>query len=93
MNKLSAYFQKATNVLEITRLCSIGHPENELYADTFYTYSERGLEVFHILSMDFVYSKDIMNEIGHMENCLESVRNMKFSETVLVLQLVSGDNC
>lgn len=93
LNKLSAYFQKATNVLGITRLCSIGHPEKAIYADTSYPYSERELEVFRILSMDFGYSKDIMNEIGHMEDSLESVRDMKFPETVPVLQFVSGDNC
>ncbi len=93
LNKLSAYFQKAVNVLGITRLCSVVHPENALYADTSYSYSERELEVFRILSMDFAYSKDIMNEIGHMEDNLESVRDMKFPETVPVLQFVSGDNC
>lgn len=93
LNKLSAYFQKAVNVLGITRLCSIGHPENAIYADTTYPYSERELEVFRILSMDFAYGRDIMNEIGHMEDSLESVRDMKFPETVPVLQFVSGDNC
>lgn len=93
LNKLSAYFQKATNVLGITRLCSIGHPQNAVYADPSYTYSESELEIFCILSMDFAYSKDIMNEIGQMEDNLESVRDMKFPETVPVLQFVSEDNC
>mgnify|MGYP002509792267 FL=1 len=93
LNKLSAYFQKTVNVLGITRLRSIGHPENAIYADTAYPYSDRELEVFRILSMDYAYSKDIMNEIKHMEDSLESVRDMKFPETVPVLQFVSGDNC
>ncbi len=93
LNKLSAYFQKTVNVLGITRLLSIRHPENAIYADAVYPYSERELEVFRILSMDYAYSKDIMNEIKHMEDSLESVRNMKFPETVPVLQFVSGDNC
>ena len=93
LNRLSAYFQKAANVFGITRLCSVGHPEKAVYADTSYPYSERELEVFRILSMDYAYSKDIMNEIKHMEGSLESVRDMKFPETVPVLQFVSGDNC
>lgn len=93
LNKLSAYFQKTVNVLGVTRLLSIEHPENAIYADTVYPYSDRGLEVFRILSMDYAYSKDIMNEIKHMEDSLESVRDMKFPETVPVLQFVSEDNC
>lgn len=93
LNKLSAYFQKTINVLGITRLLSIGNPENAIYADTVYPYSDRELEVFRILSMDYAYSKDIMNEIKHMEDSLESVRDMRFPETVPVLQFVSEDNC
>ena len=93
LNRLSAYFQKVTNIFGITRLCSVGHPEKAVYADTSYPYSDRELEVFRILSMDFAYSKDIMNELGHMEDNLESVRDMKFPESVPVLQFVSGDNC
>ena len=90
LNRLSAYFQKAANVFGITRLCSIGHPEKAVYADTSYPYSEGELEVFRILSMDFAYSGDIMNELNHMEDNLESVRDMKFPESVPVLQFVSG---
>jgi len=93
LNKLSAYFQKAVNILGITRLRPIGHSENGIYADAAYPYSDRELEVFRILTMDFAYSKDIMNEIKHMESSLESVRDMKFPEIVLVLQFISGDNC
>ena len=93
LNKLSAYFQKAVNVLGITRLRSIGHPENAIYADTVYPYSDKELEVFRILSMDYAYNRDIMNELNHMEDSLESVRDLKFPETIPVLQFVSGDNC
>lgn len=93
LNKLVAYFQKATNILGITRLCSIARPENAIYVDTTYPYSERELEVFRILSMDFAYGKDIMNEIKHIEDNLESVRNRKLPENIPVLQFVSGDNC
>ena len=93
LNKLSAYFQKTVSVLGITRILSIGNPENAIYADSSYPYSERELDVFRILSMDFAYNKDIMNELNHMEDSLESVRDMKFPETIPVLQFVSGDNC
>ena len=34
-----------------------------------------------------------MNELNHMEDSLESVRDLKFPETIPVLQFVSGDNC
>lgn len=93
LNKLSAYLQKTVSVLGITRILSIGNPENAIYADSSYPYSERELEVFRILSMDFAYNKDIMNELNHMEDSLEFVRDMKFPETIPVLQFVSGDNC
>lgn len=93
LNKLSAYFQKTVSVLGITRILSIGNTENAIYADSSYPYSERELEVFRILSMDFAYNKNVMNELNHMEDSLESVRDMKFPETIPVLQFVSGDNC
>jgi len=93
LNKLSAYFQKITSILGITRILSIGNPENAIYADSSYPYSERELEVFRILSMNFAYNKNIMNELNHMEDSLESVRDMKFPDTVPVLQFVSSDNC
>ena len=93
LNKLSAYFQKAKNILGITRILSIGNSENAIYADSSYPYSEGELEVFRILSMDFAYNKNIMNELNHMEDSLESVRDMKFPETIPVLQFVSEDNC
>ncbi len=41
----------------------------------------------------FCIQRDIMNELNHMEDNLESVRDMKFPESVPVLQFVSGDNC
>lgn len=93
LNMFSAYFQKATNVLGITRLCSIGRPQNAIYADTSYSYSDRELEIFRILSMDFAYSEDIMNELKHLEDNLASIRDMKFPESMPVLQFISGDNC
>ena len=93
LNKLSAYFQKATSILGITRIVSVGNPKNAVYVDSSYPYSEKELEVFRILSMDYAYNRDIMNELNHMEDSLESVRDLKFPETIPVLQFVSGDNC
>ena len=93
LNKLSAYFQKATSALGITRIVSVRNPKNAVYVDPSYPYSEKELEVFRILSMDYAYNRDIMNELNHMEDSLESVRDLKFPETIPVLQFVSGDNC
>lgn len=93
LNRLSAYFQKLSNVLGFTRIGSIRCPEKAVYADVSYPYSKRELEVFRILSMDFAYNSDIMNELKSMEDNLESIRDMKFPANVPVLQFVSGDNC
>ena len=63
--------------LGINRILSIGNPKNVIYTDSSYPYSERELEVFHILSMDFAYNAyniNIMNELNHMESSLEPVR-------------------
>lgn len=47
--------------------------------------------------MDFAYNKNIMNKLNHMEDSLESVRDMKFPETIpVVVKCCSsfrGDNC
>lgn len=93
LNRLSAYFQNLTNILGITRISSIRYPEKAVYADVSYPYSNRELEVFRILSMDFAYNKDIMNELKFMGDNLEYVRNMKFPHNIPVLQFISGDNC
>ncbi len=93
LNRLSAYFQKLSNVLGFTRIGSIRCPEKAVYADVSYPYSKRELEVFRILSMDFAYNSDIMNELKSMEDNLESIRDMKFPSNVPVLQFVSEDNC
>lgn len=93
LNKLSAYLQKAKNVTGITRLQSVGHPEKTIYADLSYRYSEKELEVYRILSMDCMYNKDVTNELNHMEETLETVRNVKFPESMPVLQFISSSNC
>lgn len=93
LNKLSAYLQKVKNVTGITRLQSGGHPEKAVYADLSYGYSEKELEVYRILSMDYIYNKDVMNELNHMEETLDIVRDMKFPENLPVLQFISSSNC
>lgn len=93
LNKLSAYLQKVKNITGITRLQSAGHPEKAIYADLVYGYSEKQLEVYRILSMDYIYNKDVMNEINHMDETLKTVRNMKFPEDLPVLQFISSSNC
>jgi len=93
LNKLLAYMEKAKNIFGVTRLQSVEHSENTIYADLTYPYSESELEVYRILSMDYAYGKDMMNELEHMEENLEVVREMKFPESIPVLQFVSSDNC
>lgn len=93
LNKLAAYVENIKNAFGITRLRSINNPENALYADLSYPYSEDELEVYRILSMDYAYDRDIMNELAHMEANLEIVREMKFPEDVPVLQFISSSNC
>ena len=93
LNKLSAYWQKVKNITGITRLQSVAHSEKAIYADLSYGYSEKQLEVYRILSMDYMYNKDVMNELKHMEETLETVRDMKFPEDLPVLQFISSSNC
>ena len=93
LNKLSAYLQKVKNITGITRLQSVAHSEKAIYADLSYGYSEKQLEVYRILSMDYMYNKDVMNELKHMEETLETVRDMKFPEDLPVLQFISSSNC
>lgn len=93
LNKAVAYLQKLKNIFGITRLQSINHPENAIYADPSYSYSEKELEVYRILSMDDIYNSDVMNEMKHMEDNLGTVREMKFPENIPVLQFVSSSNC
>lgn len=93
LNRISAYFQKLMNVLGVTRISSMKYPEKAVYADVSYPYSPKELEVFRILSMDFAYNEDVMNELKYMEENLQAVRDMKFPQDVPVLQFVSGDNC
>lgn len=93
LNKLSAYLQKTKNILGLTRLQSINHPEKVIYADFSYSYSERELEVYRILSMDYMYNKTVMNEMKQLKKNLEAVREMKFPDNLPVLQFISDSNC
>ena len=43
--------------------------------------------------MDYIYNRDVMNEMNHMEETLEIVRDMKFPESMPVLQFISSSNC
>lgn len=61
--------------------------------DLSYGYSEKELEVYRILSMNCMYNKDVMNELNHMEETLETVRDVKFPESMTVLQFISSSNC
>ena len=93
LNKLSAYLQKVKNITGITRLQSVAHSEKAIYADLSYGYSEKQLEVYRILSMDYMYNKDVMNELKHMEETLETVRRYEIPEDLPVLQFISSSNC
>ncbi len=93
LNRLSAYLQQAKNILGITRLKSIRKPQKAVYADNSYVYTKEELNVFRILSMNFVNNKTVMNELDCMESNLEVVRKMKFPKDIPVLQFVSEDNC
>lgn len=93
LNKLVANFQKIKNVLGITRLQSIGKPENAVYADLLYNYTDKEMEVFCALSIDRRYNKGCMAELETMERNLEKIRDMKFPDNMPVLEFISKDNC
>lgn len=93
LNKLSAYLQQIKNIFGITLLKSIRKPQKAVYADNSYVYTKEELNIFRILSMDFVNNKTVMNELYCMESNPEVVRKMKFPKDIPVLQFVSEDNC
>lgn len=93
LNKISGYLTKAMNDVGLTRLLSVGNPQNAIYADTTYPYTERELEVFRILSLDNAYNKTVMNEMKYLDANVEAARGMRFPDQVAVLQFVSGSNC
>jgi len=93
INKLSAYLTKAMNGVGLTRLLSVGNPQNAIYADTTYPYTEKELEVFRILSLDNAYNKTVMNELKHLDANVEAARGMRFPDQAAVLEFVSGSNC
>lgn len=93
LNKISAYLTKAMNGVGLTRLMSIGSPENAVYADLTYPYTEEELKIFRILSLDSAYNKTVMNELNFLDANLETVRGMKFPDQVAVLEFVASSNC
>lgn len=64
-----------------------------IYADVSYKYLHGEPKVFRILSMDFMYNKTSMSELAHTEENLDTVKKMKFPETMQVLQFISENNC
>lgn len=92
LNKAAAYLRQALNLTGITRMKSMKNHRKAVYADPSYPYSEKELEIFRILSMDCSSNRTMMNELDHMEENLEIVRNMKFPAHIPVLQFISEDN-
>lgn len=93
LNKISAYLSKAMNGVGLTRLMSAGHPENAVYADLTYPYTEQELEIYRLLSLDKAYNKTVMNEMKYLDANVEAVRGMRFPDQMAVLLFVSGSNC
>lgn len=93
LNKLSAYLSKVMNGVGLTRLMSAGHPENAIYADLTYPYTEQELEIYRLLSVDNAYNKTVMNEMKYLDANVEAVRGMRFPDEMPVLLFVSGSNC
>lgn len=93
INKISAYITKAMNGVGLTRLMTVGHPENAVYADTTYPYTEQELELYRLLSLDKAYNKTVMNEMKYLDANVETTRGMRFPDQMTVLQFVSGSNC
>lgn len=93
LNKISAYLSKAMNVVGLTRLMSVGHPENAIYADLTYPYTDQELEIFRLLSLDKAYNRTVMNEMKYLDANVEAVRGMRFPDEMTVLLFVSGSNC
>lgn len=93
LNKISAYLSKVMNGVGLTRLMSAGHPENAIYADLTYPYTEQELEIYRLLSLDKAYNKTVMNEMKHLDANVEAVREMRFPDEMTVLLFVSGSNC
>ena len=93
INKISAYLQKTQNVLGISRALSIGDPQKMIFADLSYDYSEEQMNVYRILELDRSYNKTVLNEQNCFDAHLSAVAEMKFPETLPVLQFVASANC
>lgn len=93
LNRLAAYKEHIENITGITRLKAMRYPKRVVNADFSYPYSEKELEVFQILSMDYANNRTVMDELNHMEENLEVVRDMKFPEHIPVLHFISADSC
>jgi len=93
LNRAAAYLRKARSLSGLTRLGSLRDHKKAVYADPFYLYPEKELEVFRILSMDCSDNRTMMDELGHLEENLEAVRGMRFPAHIPVLHFISEDSC
>ena len=93
INKISAYLQKTQNALGISRARSIGDPQRIIFADFSYNYSEEQINTYRILTLDCSYNKTVLNELNCFDAHLAAVAEMKFPETLPVLQFVASANC
>lgn len=93
LNKVIACLGKARDALWISRLLSLGNPEKVIYADPEYDYTEEKVETFRILASDTSYNRTVMDELNWAEKNLTTVWDMKFPESVPVLNFVAEENC
>lgn len=93
LNRAIGYLTKAGNTVGLSRLLSVANHRNAIYSDGDYAYTDTEIDVFRILTLDNSYNATIMREMGMLKENLENVREMKFPESIPVLNLVSKSNC
>lgn len=93
LNRAIGYLSKAGNGVGLSRLLSVFNHRKAIYADDGYAYTDAETDVFRILTLDNSYNATVMREMDMVNENLDSVRNMKFPESVPVLNLVSRSNC
>ena len=93
INQISAYLQKTQNILGISRILSINDPQNVIFADFSYQYSEEQINIYRILTLDRSYNRTVLQEQKCFDDHLATVAEMKFPENLPVLQFVASSNC
>jgi len=83
-------FMKGSDQLGIFDLMEKINPNASLPCDKDYDYSEKELEAFRIARRRN-NNKTLLNEINNLENNLKKVSDMKFPESVPVLNLIAFD--